>query len=311
MNKFFKVLGIVFATIFALGLIVYLIPQEWIDGETTEDISIVSKSDYSEDQQEFIDNFGLPNSWTVTFHQEDEAMLETWKYIELGEAITFVDGYFIDRTEFDFNVPADTVLMDARIDPKDIYSLESLDELNDWLDAEPTDLIEINEDIWENAVFYNYDDIIMAGVVDDELVYVKTQSFYLPDFGEVGEDELFEPDEFSVIPYVNETFGFSLEFPRSWEGFSADEEIYIEDGIFYITFTLPLNNGEEMPVFTIEAYYEDQSASDSLFAEPLGQNNAYYLYFSHFNGDATSDYSNVMKFVDIIPTIEVFDVEVG
>ena len=66
-----------------------------------------------------------------------------------------------------------------------------------------------------------------------------------------------------------------------------------------------------MPVFTIEAYYEDQSASDSLFAEPLGQNNAYYLYFSHFNGDAFSDYSNVMKFVDIIPTIEIFDVEVG
>jgi len=181
-NTFFKVLGIAFATLFVFGVILYFIPDEWagIEQDVEETVEIEVKTDYSDDQDKIIEELGKPNSWEVAFNQTDEPMLENWKYIELGETFIFANGIFSERIEYEFTIPENSVRMDAGISPIEIYELENIDDLNDLLDAEPTLTSELDDEVWENAKFYSYDDIVTAGTIDDILVFVKTQSYYLP-----------------------------------------------------------------------------------------------------------------------------------
>ena len=181
-NTFFKVLGIAFATLFDFGVILYFIPDEWagIEQDVEETVEIEVKTDYSDDQDKIIEELGKPNSWEVAFNQTDEPMLENWKYIELGETFIFANGIFSERIEYEFTIPENSVRMDAGISPIEIYELENIDDLNDLLDAEPTLTSELDDEVWENAKFYSYDDIVTAGTIDDILVFVKTQSYYLP-----------------------------------------------------------------------------------------------------------------------------------
>jgi len=181
-KKFFKVLGIIVGTLLTFGVILYFIPEEWAEtnSNTEETITIEQKTDYSDDQEKIIEELGKPNSWEVAFNQTEEPMLETWKYIELGETFIFVDGIFSERIEYEFTIPTDSLRMDAGISPREIYKLEGIQDINDLLDAKPTLTSDLDDDVWENAKFYSYDDIVTAGTINDTLVFVKTQSFYLP-----------------------------------------------------------------------------------------------------------------------------------
>lgn len=315
LGKILKVLGIVFLTIIGLGVIIYFIPlpEEDVDDSTDTDTEEVEKAevrtDYTDDQKKFIYNFGRPNSWELTFNQEDEPTLEVWKYIELGEVITFGDGNFIDRVEYGFPVPEGNVIMDAMIEPKDVYKLTTLEELNDLLGTEPTVTADINSEIWEGAKFYSYDEIVTAGTIDDELVFIKTQSYSI-DLSDESDAATTTSD---TILYENNTYGFSLELPASWYDYEVEEDSYYEDGSIYYTFSLPTDDpeyadfGGKIMIFTIEVYSQLPDEDLLFFSTYAGENENYYFYYSHLNDIPSEEIDpRIWDFTEILDTLRIY-----
>ncbi|MFC1616297.1 hypothetical protein ACFL21_04085 [Patescibacteria group bacterium] len=185
MNKFLRITLIALITISTGSLLVLhgdvVISEKTEANLISEEDMIKMHTEYSDDQEKFIENFGRPDSWDITFNKNDEPVIETWKYMEIGEAITFADAEFIDRVEFEVEAPDDSVLIISKMEPKDVYGIDSVFELNSVLDARPSASADMEDVDWMGAnKYYEYDEIVNAGTHDGNLVYVKTKSFYVP-----------------------------------------------------------------------------------------------------------------------------------
>ncbi len=110
---------------------------------------------YSENQQRVIDNFGLPQTFTIA--QQDGQKLESWKYIYLDEIFVFQDGEFVARQHFNFDLNTDEGLY-LDYQPQDFYQLQSLKEISELLAREPSFEAQIDPEIMgEDNYFYSFD----------------------------------------------------------------------------------------------------------------------------------------------------------
>lgn len=130
---------------------------------------------YSENQQRVIDNFGLPQTFTIA--QQDGQKLESWKYIYLDEIFVFQDGEFVARQHFNFDLNTDEGLY-LDYQPQDFYQLQSLKEISELLAREPSFEAQIDPEIMgEDNYFYSFDHFLNVSVVNDEVVGIQTVAF--------------------------------------------------------------------------------------------------------------------------------------
>ncbi len=285
---------------------------------------------YTEDQQKVIDAFGQPDEFVVSFNVEEDPRFETWKYIEIGKEFVFNDGQYREVHNVDFGVPDDQVFMKAKIDPEDVYGLSTIDELEDELDTDATAFMDVDEDVWENAVFYDFAGVVTAASIDDKLVFVKTQSHVTPykwddlmakvegapddanDGGVIDSDMENEEEDGYLF---DEDYGFTLVLPKGWEDFDVVEEVDEDAGIAMISFLLPTEDTEYVAdgwvfMFTITAYLDGSESDVSPFEDVIGSNDAFLYTFSHMNGFPPADLEDQVKDFDKIRnSIELYDLE--
>lgn len=301
MKKFLKIFGLIIVILVSLSvLLLFLYPS------------------YSSDQQKIIKAFGPPDYFEITYNVDDEPMMETWKYVEIGKVFMFVDKNFVETIPFEFSeANSSSALLNAPIEPSDIYYLTNIDELTNKLGIQP-EVSELNSELMENAKLYNFGNLVQAGVWNDKIVYVKTFTYAVPKEDDVSEKAVPEEEKNTGELYTNETFGFSLEIPESWKNnYEIQEDYDLALGKFYLTFKYlvpsPYADGVQgyVDVFIIEAYFEEPAPEEIMFSEFLGNNNIYFLYYSHFNGDIAPLDNPIWEFQDIIKSIEIFPAQVG
>ncbi len=306
--------------------------QPPVDESETDDKSDTGK--YSEDQQKVIDAFGQPDEFVISFNVEEDPRFETWKYIEIGKEFVFNDGVYQEVHNVEFGVPDDQVFMKAKIDPEDVYGLSTIDELEDELDTDATSFMDVDENVWENAVFYDFAGVVTAATIDDKLVFVKTQSHVTPYKWEDlaakvegsanhaktattdGDDvDIDLADDFGEGFLYDGDYGFTLVLPKGWENFDVVEEVDEDAGIGMISFVLPTEDTEYVAdgwvfMFTITAYLDGDESDVSPFEDVIGSNDAFLYTFSHMNGFPPADLEGQVKDFDRIRnSIELYDLE--
>ncbi|MBD3279205.1 MAG: hypothetical protein GF390_00655, partial [Candidatus Pacebacteria bacterium] len=133
---------------------------------------------YSDHQQKVIANFGEPDAFKLLMNL-DGPRRETWFYYQLGEAFVFEDGHFLARSHQDFDIKDSSDLIIVKYEPADFYEMQAIPQLVDLVGAEPNYSGEINSKLLENAQFYSFVDALDVGVVDDQVVFVRTKAFVL------------------------------------------------------------------------------------------------------------------------------------
>lgn len=321
-NIFFKT-GILIVVVLMVGC-----QQPVVDESGTGDKSVTDI--YTEDQQKVVDAFGNPDEFVISYNVEKDPRFETWKYIEIGKEFVFEAGKYVDAYNVEFGVPEDQVFMKAKIDPEDVYGLATIDDLEDELDTDATSYMNVNEDVWENAVFYDFAGVVTAATIDDKLVFVKTQSHVTPyKWDEIAAKVEGAPDDASDGYIVDsdmdnteeegylfdEDYGFTLVLPEGWEDFDYVEEIDEDAGTGMISFLLPTEDTEFVAdgwvfMFTITAYLDGNESDISPFEEVIGSNDAFLYTFSHMNGFPPADLEDQVKDFDKIRnSIELYDLE--
>ncbi|MDX9971082.1 MAG: hypothetical protein RBS56_04230 [Candidatus Gracilibacteria bacterium] len=296
-------------------------------------------SPYSKDQRKIIEAFGTPDSFEITMNVFDEPMMESWKYLELSKVFIFADKKFVESIDFEFSqINNGQAILNAPLEPKDVYYLSDIKALENKLSIVP-EASNLQDDVLENAEFYNFANLVHAGVIEGKINYIKTLSFVVPNeeistsedisdkeiFEEVSDRDLGLKEDYSLDKevlkgekYVNDTFGFSLIIPDSWRNnYNIVEDFDFDLMKSTITFQYlipsPYENQVQgfVDVFTIEAFFETPDPNEVLFSEFLGNNNVYFLYYSHFNGDIMGPDHPIWEFPKIIESIEIFEAAVG
>ncbi len=160
--------------IIGMGAILFWLGKNW---QKVNNIINFQDSDisYSENQQRVINNFGLPQTFTIA--QQDGQKLESWKYIYLDEIFVFQDGEFVARQHFNFDLNADEGLY-LDYEPKDFYQLQSLEEISEFLAREPSFEAQIDTEIMgENNYFYSFDYFLNVSVANKQVVGIQTIAF--------------------------------------------------------------------------------------------------------------------------------------
>ncbi len=137
-------------------------------------------SNYSEEQFNVIEKYGKPDEFIINLNYNDEPRYEVWKYVSLGKIFIFEGGKYISSTDYDFNIPKEIYLR-AKISPKDVYNLKTINDLNSLLEVEPTATDEIDQELLKNTVYFDYGNVISAATTDDNLIFIKTQTFTIGD----------------------------------------------------------------------------------------------------------------------------------
>ncbi len=314
MKKFLKIL---FGTILVLFIVFVVL--------------LIFTSPYSKDQRKIIEAFGLPDSFEVTMNVYDEPMMESWKYLELSKVFIFADQKYVESVDFEFSeLETSQAILNAPLEPSDVYYLTDVKDLESKLDISP-DVSTLNDDVLENASFLNYGNLVHVGVFEDKPVFVKTLSYSVPiedsDTSTVSTEEIDKPSNqvseeevvvFTGEKYIDETYGFSLILPDSWKNnYNVVEDFDFDSMRSTITFQYlvpsPYADGVqgEIDVFTIEAYFEEPSEEEVMYSEFLGNNNVYFLYYSHFNGDIAPLDHPIWEYSKIIESLEIFEAAVG
>lgn len=302
--------------------------QPAVDESETEDRA--GTNNYSEDQQKVIDAFGQPDEFVISFNVEEDPRFETWKYIEIGKEFVFEGGKYVEVHNVEFGVPEDQVFMKAKIDPEDVYDLSTINDLEDELETDATSFMDVDEAVWEDAVFYDFAGVVTAATIDDKLVFVKTQSHVIPykwddlmakvegaaddsSDGGVVDSDMNNGEEEGYL--FDEDYGFTLVLPEGWENFDVVEEIDEDAGIGMISFLLPTEDTEYVAdgwvfMFTITAYLDGNENDVSPFEEIIGSNDVFLYTFSHMNGFPPTDLEDQAKdFEKIRNSIELYDLE--
>jgi len=320
MKKYFGFLcvGIIIITLSGCELF----PQdEVVDQDQDQEKTAGEIVGYTEDQEKVIDNFGEPDEFTVTLNVEDDPKVETWKYFEIEKVFVFKDGKYDDAYSVSFGLPEDQVYLNAKIHPEDIYGLENIDDLEDLLGIEASGVMDVDDQVWENAKYYDFGGVVSAATIDDQLVFVKTQSQVSPykwdELEEKVEEEIAEGpggeregmDTFEV----DLEYGFTLDLPERWSDFDYLEEEDDVNMIANITFLMPTSDTEYsadgyVSMFIVTAYYRGTQDQVSPFETVIGKNNEFLYTFSHMNGIPPADLEgHVRDFEQIRNSIELYD----
>jgi|GEM_PF-5349584 len=172
-NGWFKKIFIVLLII-GLGSALFWLGKNWQNVSNIIDFQDLGVS-YTENQQRVIDNFGLPQTFTLA--QQDEQRLESWKYIYLDEIFVFQDGEFVARQHYNFDLNIDEGLH-LDYEPKDFYQLQSLEEISKFLAREPSFEAQIDPEIMgEDNYFYSFDHFLNVSVDNEKVVGIQTVAF--------------------------------------------------------------------------------------------------------------------------------------
>lgn len=131
---------------------------------------------FSMDQQKVIDAFGKPQAFTLV-SPVGEPRLETWQYPLLDTVLTFSDGAFVSRTHVPFGITKDANLMYAAMTPADFYEISSLAQMEQQVGVPPSASSEIHPDLLDNATIHNFGNLISVGVMNEQVVFVKTMVY--------------------------------------------------------------------------------------------------------------------------------------
>jgi hypothetical protein len=271
-----------------------------------------STSAYSENQQRVIDNFGLPQTFTLA--KDGDQVLENWKYIYLDEVFVFQNGEFIARQHFNFDVEEDDGVY-LSLEPKDFYTIKNLEQLNDLLGREPS--FEANVDMETAAkpqVFVSYSDLLNVLLENDIITGLQTIALKArADSAEADtpspqtdatDDITNRPGKIFIANSQDKTNSFSYylddpvfrlikqrplhfegEYPSYGYCYSLDQGVSFE--------TEPQNPGacadEESMVWVINLYpldvYENLDEFEIMGMEELTRNDEFVFTITHTNGD--------------------------
>ncbi len=215
--------------------------------------SSFSTSAYSENQQRVIDNFGLPQTFTLA--KDGDQILENWKYIYLDEIFVFQDGEFVARQHFNFDVEQDGGVY-LNLEPKDLYSISSLEQLNDLLGRGPSFEADIDlETVDEPQSFANYSDLMNVMLAEDKIIGLQTIALR-------SEADVVEADE-----SLTQTDSNTTNTDKPGKIFIANSQdiansfsYYLDDPVFRLIKQRPLHFEGEYPSYGY-CYSLDQGAS--------------------------------------------------
>lgn len=129
----------------------------------------------SEDQQELVNEFGYPDTFTLTMM--DDVRYETWNYYELEQSFMFLNGSFIENVTIE-NVTDDFQFPDFK--PTQFKENMTLGDVRKFL-GDPTIEGEISSELLENAKIYDFWDQVKVGTKEEKIVYVETLPVYIPE----------------------------------------------------------------------------------------------------------------------------------
>jgi hypothetical protein len=168
----------------ALGLILYLSYQEYlvspklVEGAYA-DPSAAKTYTLTPDQAAVVAKYGFPDSFTITFYQEEfspdftgEVRDEIWRYYNDGVALTFYEGILVNQETIP-DPPTSWVPLPYQPDQFTAYaSLKSIlatAAIKDYFE------LPLEEELIDNGSLY-YAPGLTFGTVNDRLVYVETIS---------------------------------------------------------------------------------------------------------------------------------------
>jgi len=277
--------------------------------------SSVSSRSYSENQQRVINNFGLPQTFTIA--KDNDQILENWKYIYLDEIFVFQDGDFVARQHFNFDVELENGIY-LNLEPKDFYAATSLEQLNQLLGREPSFEAEIDQDVSEDIqLFVSYDDLLNATLWEDKVIGLQTVALKSAPDTEIstapstGANDVDRPGKIYVANSSDTANSFSYylddpvfrlikqrplhlegEYPSYGYCYSLDQGASFE--------TEPQNPAacadEESMVWVINLYppdvYDNFDEIEMMGMEELTRNNEFVYVITHTNGDLPADLPN-------------------
>ncbi len=306
-----------------------IFPPAEPDVEEKEKTVVTASADYTEDQKKVVDNFGEPDEFTMRYHFEEEPRLETWRYVEVGQVFMFTDGEFNSSYEVEFGLPENQVYTKAKINPKDVYAIADLKSLEKLLGVEATGSVDVNEEVWEDATFYDFAGVVSAATIDDDLVFVKTQSQVAPytwdelaaklDDGIEGGKDTTKPEgapletlDSDLVVY-DEGYGVKVKMPARWAEYDVSEEFDDDDEVARISFLMPTSDTEYaadgyVNMFMVAAYFQGTTDDISFDETVIGENEDFLYTFSHMNGIPPADLEGHLRdFDDIRDNIEIYE----
>ncbi len=270
---------------------------------------------YSEHQQKVVANFGEPDAFKLVMNLDDPRR-ETWFYYQLGEAFVFEDGQFLARTHQDFDIKNRSDLVTVKFKPADFYQIETMGQLTNLTGVEPNFSGEINPEVLEDAQFYSFADALDVGLIDDQVVFIKTNAF------RTDKTKTEHKQQKDLNPSSQPTQATQKDSSKSNQIMTSPDKVFqINAGVLATNMTVAVEEpdfaqklytfcvrvddpnladffceGQARPVFNIAAYsfsqFEEQTNSPlySQETEPtLGTYDDTIYTFSHINGDVPDE----------------------
>jgi hypothetical protein len=246
-----KKLGVILLFILVAGLLFFLV-QNW-QKIASKLGNFFSTSAYSENQQRVIDNFGLPQTFTLA--RDGDQILENWKYIYLDEIFVFQDGEFIARQHFNFNVEEDEGVY-PNLEPKDFYTIKILEQLNNLLGREPSFEANIDmETAGEPQLFASYSDLLNVLLEND--IITGLQTIALKARADSAEVDTPSPQTDATDDITNRP---GKIFIANSQDIANSFSYYLDDPVFRLIKQRPLHFEGEYPSYGY-CYSLDQGAS--------------------------------------------------
>jgi hypothetical protein len=261
-----------------------------------------------------VTNFGEPDAFKLVVNLKGPRR-ETWFYYQLGEAFVFEDGQFLARQHQDFDIEDKSELITVKFKPADFYQIETMNQLTELTNVEPNFSGEINPEVLDNAQFYSFADALDVGLINEQVVFIKTHAFQTSQ-GYNQDSQLQNqpsPKQTQTSQHKPATSNQIVTSPDALFQIDAGElaaemTVAVEQPDFaqkLYTFCVRVDDpnladffceGQARPVFTIAAYsfpqFEEQTNSPlySQETEPtLGTYDDLIYTFSHVNGDVPAE----------------------
>jgi len=162
-NKKILILATSFLIIIGGFLIWYFLPSQ---PSFVVETDVVSPST---DQIEVINSFGYPDTFMLIMDQG--VRYESWNYYDIERAFVFLDGGFFEEQTIPNLEEKKVAFPEFR--PTQFGEDLLFSKIGEIL-GEPSAKGEINQDILENALVYNYMDQVSVGTKGDKVVFIQT-----------------------------------------------------------------------------------------------------------------------------------------
>jgi hypothetical protein len=132
---------------------------------------------YSPDQTDLINQYGLPDSFSILFFEDDfggtSTRLETWIYSQAGQSFTWINGKLDDQESFQ---PVSGEILPAPYHPEQFTAFMSLEELIGSTAIDEFLLVPLEKELLEGGENY-FADRLTFGLKDGALLYVEAVGF--------------------------------------------------------------------------------------------------------------------------------------